>query len=413
MDQALTCRGMLTPGILLIVFAATAPVATGSETVVSTADQLKKAVASARPGDTLVIRNGTYTDWRITMHTAGTSTEPVTLKAQTPGGVKITGRVRVEITGQHLVVSGFLFEDALSSKHVSIVEFRNAQECRLTDCAFVRCGDPNSTFTRTINLANGSRRNRVDHCLMTGTLSMGMGVVVRDSESGRGNTGNKFDHNYFKDIVRLNSNGQEPIQLGQNQTAFGNVSLHSVVEYNLFDNASGDCEIISNKSADNIIRYNTMRNSKAGICLRGGRNALVEENYCLRTYGIRVYGEGHTILNNYLEETDYGIMLPAGQYGPGKFVNRDVSGSYQVATDVLVANNTIVDPKGPGIEQGGLLGKKHEGVVRNLSPDRIRLVDNRIMASDEISKDGDLRKPLLPSDVGPTWLRDRNEAQPR
>ena len=148
-----------------------------------------------------------------------------------------------------------------------------------------------------------------------------------NSESGRGNTDNRFDHNYFKDIERLSSNGQEPIQLGQDQTAYGTVSLRTIVEYNLFENASGDSEIISNKSADNIIRCNTMRDSKAGICLRGGQNVLVEGNYCLRTRGIRVYGHGHTIINNYLEETEGGIFLDAGQYRAGEFVDRESSGS--------------------------------------------------------------------------------------
>jgi parallel beta-helix repeat protein len=367
-----------TLALILIVSATSPSAAAGIEVLVSTDDQLKKSIASAKPDDTILIRNGTHRDWRIALHASGTSAAPVTLKAQTPGGVRFAGNVRVEITGQHLVVSGFLFEDAVSSKHRSLVEFRNAQHCRLTDCAFVRCGDPNSTFTRTINVTYGSRNNRVDHCYMTGTLSMGMGVVVRGSESGRGNTDNKFDHNHFKDIRRLNSNGQEPIQLGQDQTAFGSVSLRAVVEYNLFDNASGDSEIISNKSADNTIRYNTLRDSKAGICLRGGQNTLVEGNYCLRTRGIRIYGEGHTIVNNYLEETDCGICLPAGQYRPGEFTSRDVSGSYQVATDVLVAHNSIVNPQGPGIELGDLRGQKHAGVVRSLSPERIRLANNLI-----------------------------------
>ncbi len=291
--QAKMTRALRVGAILLACALASSQVATGSTVVVSTVDELKAAVASSSPGDTIVVQDGTYTDWQIRFHTRGTAVNPTAIKAQTPGGVKLTGNVRVEISGPHLVVSGFLFEKARGSRHASIVEFRNARHCRLTDCSFVGCGDPESTYTRTINLSHGSSRNRVDHCYMTGTLSMGMGVVVRDTDAGRGNTDNRFDHNYFKDIERLGSNGQEPIQLGQDQTAFGHVSVRAVVEYNLFENASGDSEIISNKSADNIIRYNTMRDSKAGICLRGGRNALVEGNYCHRTRAIRIYGHGH------------------------------------------------------------------------------------------------------------------------
>jgi poly(beta-D-mannuronate) lyase len=205
-----------------------------------------------------------------------------------------------------------------------------------------------------------------------------MGVVVRESEAGRGNTDNRFDHNYFQDIRRLSSNGQEPIQLGQDQSALGHVSVRAVVEYNLFENASGDGEIISNKSADNIIRRNTMRDSKAGISLRGGRNTLVEGNYCRRTRGIRIFGDGHTVVNNYLEETDFGICLDAGQHSKGGFVNREVSGSYEAASDVLIANNTIVNPTVCGIALGLKNGQKHQGVVRSVFPSDIAIVNNLI-----------------------------------
>lgn len=364
--------------VVLVILLAVRDAATGADVFVSSVDELSAAAASASPGDTLVVQDGTRAEWRFALRAAGTAASPITLRAETPGGVRFTGNVRIEITGSHLVVSGFLFEEALSSRHASIVEFRNARHCRLTDCSFVNCGDPQSTFTRTINMAYGSSHNRVDHCHMTGTLSMGMGVVVRDSEAGRGNTDNRFDHNYFKDIRRLSSNGQEPIQLGQDQTAFGHVSVRAVVEHNLFENASGDGEIISNKSADNVIRRNTMRDSKAGICLRGGRNTLVEGNYCRRTRGIRIFGDGHTVINNYLEETEYGICLDAGQHSKGDFVSREVSGSYEAASGVLIANNSIVNPTVSGIALGLKKNQKHQGVARSVLPCDVTIVNNLV-----------------------------------
>ncbi len=365
------------PPILLAILTLPNPT-TAKEVLVSTQKQLENAVAAAAPGDTVVIHDGTWPDCTIKLQASGTPEHPVTVKAQTPGAVKLTGKTRVDISGAHLVVTGLLFQDAHSTKHSSIVEFRRANRCRLTECSFVKCGDPNSTYTRTVNLTYGSTHCRVDHCYMTGTLSMGMGVVVRHDDSGRGNTDNRFDHNYFKDIQRISSNGQEPIQLGQDQTAYGTVSVRAVVEYNLFENTSGDSEIISNKSADNIIRFNTMRDSKAGICLRGGQNVLVEGNDCHRTYGIRVFGRGHTIANNYLKETDGGILLDAGQYRAGQFVNRESSGSYQAPSNVLVAHNTIVNPRGSGIRVGHGHGQKHGGVERNELPQGITIVNNLI-----------------------------------
>jgi parallel beta-helix repeat protein len=150
------------------------------------------------------------------------------------------------------------------------------------------------------------------------------------------------------------------------------------VEFNLFEKADGDSEIISNKSADNIIRYNTMRDSRAGLCLRGGRNVLVEGNAFFNTAGMRVFGEGHVIVNNYFEETGDGICLPAGQHRAGAFVDRKTSGSYEAASRVLVAHNTIINSRKCGIDLGRDLGQVHQGVVKKELPHDISVVNNLV-----------------------------------
>jgi len=148
---------LLAPTLLAIHICTVAGTETG--VAASTTTQLDRAVASASAGQTLVVQDGTYRDWRIRFHAAGTRAAPVTLQAQTPGGVIFTGESRIEISGTDLVVSGFLFDEAHTVKHSAVVEFKNARRCRLTQCAFIRCGDPHSTFTRTINVAYGSRNN--------------------------------------------------------------------------------------------------------------------------------------------------------------------------------------------------------------------------------------------------------------
>jgi hypothetical protein len=364
--------------LLLCWLLAQGPAARAAETLVSSPAELADAIAGAAAGDELVIRDGSRSDWGIALKANGKPGQPIVLRPQTPGGVVFQGRTRITIEGAHLVVSGFVFDGVRNARGVPLVEFIRAESCRLTDCAFLKCGDAESPFTRTINLAHGSKHNRVDHCFMTGTLSMGMGVVVRDDPAGRGNTDNRFDHNHFKAIVRRSANGQEPVQLGQDQSAHGNVSARAIVEFNLFEQADGDSEIISNKSADNIIRHNTMRDSRAGLCLRGGRNVRVEGNWFLRTEGMRVFGEGHVIVNNHFMETSDGILLPAGQYRGGHFADRATSGSYQRAERVLVVHNTIVNPKRSGIELGRDRGQSHEGVVKNQMPADIEIACNLV-----------------------------------
>ena len=125
-------------------------------------------------------------------------------------GAGRVGNARLELRGRWLVAEGLVFEKALGK---CIVAFRGAENCRMTDCAFVDCGDPQSTFSHIITLREGSRSNLIDHCSMAGNLSMGMGVIVAESDDR--NTGNRFTHNYYRDVVRRRHNGQEAIQIGQ------------------------------------------------------------------------------------------------------------------------------------------------------------------------------------------------------
>ncbi len=88
----------------------------------------------------------------------------------------------------------------------------------------------------------------------------------------------------------------------------------ATVEYNLFERVNGDPEAISVKSSGNTIRYNTIRSSLGGIVLRHGNNNRVEGNYLLAgSNGIRIYGNDHLIVNNYVGGvSSAGIVLGSG-----------------------------------------------------------------------------------------------------
>src|SRR5262249_46365965 len=93
-------------------------------------------------------------------------------------------------------------------------------------------------------------------------------------------------HNYFFHHTYNGSNGGESIRLGLSSHQLA--SAFATVEYNLFEQANGDSEAISVKSSDNIIRYNTLRNSRGWIVLRHGNRNRVEGNIGLGS-GIRYY----------------------------------------------------------------------------------------------------------------------------
>jgi len=131
--------------------------------------------------------------------------------------------------------------------------------------------------------------NRIDHCYLAKSLSMSIGTRYGAARC-------RIDHNWFRDIVAKSSNGQEAIQLQGYRLAKekphtpiqeGDHRLFCLVEYNYFDGACGDDEIISVKSDDNTIRCNAFlkhpTRNRGGLVIRGGDRNVVDSNCFLGT----------------------------------------------------------------------------------------------------------------------------------
>src|SRR5688572_22214841 len=73
---------------------------------VATIKELDNAINDAQPGDTITLRNGAWGDFDILFDAEGTAESPITLRAQTPGKVVISGPTALRIGGRHLAVSG-------------------------------------------------------------------------------------------------------------------------------------------------------------------------------------------------------------------------------------------------------------------------------------------------------------------
>ena len=110
-------------------------------------------------------------------------------------------------------------------------------------------------------------------------------------------------HNYFLDRPRVSSdNGYETIRIGTSTLSLSD--SYSIIEKNYFEACDGEIEIISNKSGENIYRYNTFYNCEGTLTLRHGNKCKLYANYFdgngnSRSGGIRVIGEDHIIYNNY------------------------------------------------------------------------------------------------------------------
>lgn len=281
---------------------------------------------------------------------AGAAGKPITLRAAHPGKAVFTGASSLEVKGAWLVVDGLVFDRCT----VGPLTLRDAQNCRVTNCLVRECNPEDRSRIHWVRIAgSASRANRIDHCALEGKRKDGVMLVV-DGDEGKIATDTQIDHNLFTKVERAVRNGMETIRVGTSDVA--HLDSRTVVEHNLFDDCSGDAEIISSKSCRNVFRYNTFRGCDGGLVLRHGHRSLVEGNFFFggrrrRTGGVRVHGSDHRVVNNYLQGLGlFSISLPAGQ-------SNALAAGHQPTVNCVVAHNTVADAAGPAIVLGAEQGE--------------------------------------------------------
>ena len=78
---------------------------------VGTTQDLVNAAATVKPGDTILLTDGTYRDLRLTVTADGTGDKMITIKAQNPGKAYISGNSAIELRGDFIHLSGLYFKD--------------------------------------------------------------------------------------------------------------------------------------------------------------------------------------------------------------------------------------------------------------------------------------------------------------
>jgi len=318
--------------------------AAGKEFKVATPAEITSAMATAQPGDTLTMQSGTWSDARIVFQGSGTADNPVLLRAETYGSVVIAGASNLRIAGNYLVVSGLSFKNGYSPSG-AVVEFRGSSSlesnyCRLTNSSIEDFNPSNdSTDYKWVSLYG--THNRCDHCSFKGKTHIGTTVVVWLSATPNYH---RIDHNYFGPRPALGQNGGETIRVGTSDWSM--YDSFTTVEENVFEQCNGEIEIISNKSCGNVYRYNTFLNCQGTLTLRHGNRCRVEGNFFFgsglsQSGGIRVIGEDHVIVNNYVSGTT-GTGLRAALSLMDGIQNSPLNGYFQVKR-ALVLFNTLVD----------------------------------------------------------------------
>lgn len=326
-------------GATAFVAATGAPASAAGKTIVRSVEQLRAAAAAASPGQTIVVENGNYsvpaTAPVLLSNIHGSRKKPVTIVAQSRGGAIFNGEASFAFDGAtYVTISGFslkqstTFEVGASNQHIRLT--RNNFEMADIEglhSVMIRADD-----------------TRVDRNHFHNKSTLGVFLCVEGGE--RTNMAQRVHifRNHFSDHRFAGANGGEPIRLGVSPRALS--SGNAIVEFNLFENTNGDPEAISVKCSDNIVRQNTIRNSAGGIVLRHGNRNLIDGNFIVDgSAGLRIYGNDHVIVNNYIA----GIASSAMVIGKGTARDHlpDEDAAARRANDapdnVQISFNTLID----------------------------------------------------------------------
>ena len=356
--------------------AASASPRLGQIVSVATQTELQNALNNAVAGDEIILADGNYSAFKV-RRKYGTAEKPIIVRAlNRQGAVFNAGQLELQNT-VYMTIEGFRWTLAAS------IKLRGAEFNRLTRNSF-ELNESGLTDLDWVSIgAWGSHHNRLDHNDFKNKVTLGNYVTI-GGENGQVSQYDLVDHNYFFNLGPRADNEKETIRVGDSSVSQS--SGYTVIEHNLFEQCDGDPEIVSIKTNDNVVRYNTFRRSKGGLTARQGNRSRLYGNFFLGegtegTGGIRAYGNDHQIFNNYFEG-----LTGTANYAPIAITNGDADGAELPGADqskhyrpqrILIANNTLVG-NASNIEIGGSY---------TLAPRDITLADNLIVgATGEIVK---------------------------
>ena len=315
--------------------------------IVESQAQYRAVLTQLAPGDSIILKDGIWNDFEIIFEGHGEPGLPITLRAETPGQVYITGQSNLALAGEYLLVQGLVFRDGYTPSQ-SVISFRKskaelANNSRVTQTVIHNFTNP-ERFEADYWVAIYGKNNRFDHNHLEGKRNRGVTLAVRlDSDASRENY-HRIDHNYFGPRPTLGSNGGETLRVGTSH--FSRSNSFTTVENNYFDRCDGEVEIISSKSGSNVFRGNVFYESKGTLTLRHGHDNVVEQNVFYgngveHTGGIRVINRRQTVRDNYIEGVKgyrFGGALVVMNGVPNSPINR-----YDGVEDSIIESNSLIN----------------------------------------------------------------------
>ncbi len=334
---------------------------------VSSADELLSSLKYLKKADIVELMPGEYDlKSNVQIQAVADKDNPIIIKAKEYGTVKIIGNSSFCFKNSSFVtLEGLEF----ISNNSPAVELLGCNNVRITNNVFHLHENQKISWLIISDeegaVKNTSHHNRVDHNLFENKRLLGNFITIEGTMAPEFQISQHdlIDNNYFRNIGPRVENVLEAIRVGSSYVSLS--SGFTVIENNLFEKCDGDPEVVSIKSSDDTVRYNTFRECLGVLSLRHGNRSTVDGNYFLGngrtgefldstnkrwklgTGGVRFCGDNMKIINNYFEgltgiNWDASLALTNGDadYGMGLPLTKHYRSRY-----ILVAFNTFVNNK--------------------------------------------------------------------
>jgi len=350
-------------------------------TKVNSVTSLQMAINNSKPGDIIIVQNGTYTTSEsILVRKQGTAEKPITIEAETIGGAEINGTngFLISSPSSYVIIKGFVFRQKTGTTSIS----EGATHCIITRNVF-ECAPVNSGDKPYLNVSGDD--NEISYNTFQNKTDEGQMVSVQGPGGNKMAKRTWIHHNYFYNFPPK-VNNCSAIQIGLSGRSMD--SAFCVVEYNLFVKTEGENEgAICHKSCNNIIRYNTFGERSEELSLRHGNKSRVYGNFFINTTGLRFSGDDHLIYGNYFLNCTKAIVCTNGD---GEVKEGSKLTCHDRSDRVTVVNNIIIDCKSsfqmPGRNNG-------------LGATSITFANNIIKGGEPVSIQGSYTNPVWKDNI--------------
>ncbi len=294
--------------------------APGKAIQVNNTGELKQKLAWLQAGDTIVVGDGLYDDIDIAINVSGNFSQPIVLKAQNRGNVHFGNRVSIQITGDHVKLSGFDFAPAASSNDCtnpiqSLISI-SGNYCTISDCRFCQ---PDKAYRSILTTVKGQDNRFPAYCLIENssfTDNHADTLLLFDQEEGNSAMGHTISKCYFR-----NTSGKgNAIVIGRK----GHSSGKCLFVNNLFDNFHTEEYLAIVSSGENVFYNNSFMDCNRKLYFKSGNhqclinNFFVDTNHSSNDGALAISNGSHVIGANYfaLNESTSPILTllnsPAG-----------------------------------------------------------------------------------------------------